>query len=93
MLVAVIALRWHYPTDALAGVVLGVGVVLIVDRAAQSLPGLQSSGQAVGGRNRTGQASNVRRALFSRTRRRSTQAFAGLELEAATEAAPRIGRG
>ena len=38
MIVAVIALRWHYPTDALAGVVLGVGVVLMVDRAAHSLP-------------------------------------------------------
>ncbi len=94
MIVAVIALRWHYPTDALAGVVLGVGVVLIVDRAAHSLPGLQSGGNAVGGHNRTGQASNVRQTLFSRTRRRSAQAFAGgLELEAATEAAPRSGRG
>jgi membrane-associated phospholipid phosphatase len=31
MVVAVIGLRWHLPTDALAGVVLGVGVVLLVD--------------------------------------------------------------
>ncbi len=94
MIVAVIALRWHYPTDALAGVVLGVGVVLMVDRAAHSLPARQSGGNAVGGRNRTGQASNVRQTLFSRTRPRSAQAIAGgLELEAATEAAPRIGRG
>lgn len=31
MIVAVIGLRWHYPTDALAGAVLGVGTVLTVD--------------------------------------------------------------
>jgi hypothetical protein len=29
--VAVTGLRWHYPTDALAGVALGVGTVLLVD--------------------------------------------------------------
>ena len=33
MVVAVIGLRWHYPTDALAGAVLGVGVVLLGGRA------------------------------------------------------------
>jgi membrane-associated phospholipid phosphatase len=31
MSVAVVALRWHYPTDALAGLAVGVGVVLVVD--------------------------------------------------------------
>jgi len=31
MIVAVIGLRWHYPTDALAGAVLGIGVVLLMD--------------------------------------------------------------
>jgi membrane-associated phospholipid phosphatase len=31
MVVAVIGLRWHLPTDALAGAVLGAGVVLLVD--------------------------------------------------------------
>jgi hypothetical protein len=31
MTTAVIGLRWHYPTDALAGVPLGVGVVLLLD--------------------------------------------------------------
>ncbi len=31
MVTAVIGLRWHLPTDALAGVILGVGVVLLVD--------------------------------------------------------------
>jgi len=31
MIVAVIGLRWHYPTDALAGLVLGIGVVLLTD--------------------------------------------------------------
>lgn len=29
--VAVVALRWHYPTDACAGVAWGVGVVLVLD--------------------------------------------------------------
>ena len=29
--VAVIGLRWHYPTDALGGIVLAVGTVLLVD--------------------------------------------------------------
>ncbi len=33
MTVAVIALRWHYPTDALAGLAYGVGTVLVVDGA------------------------------------------------------------
>ena len=31
MAVAVVALRWHYPTDALAGLLFGTGVVLAVD--------------------------------------------------------------
>lgn len=31
MAVAVVGLQWHYPTDALAGVVYGVGVVLVAD--------------------------------------------------------------
>lgn len=31
MAVAVIGLRWHYPTDALAGAAFGVGLVLTVD--------------------------------------------------------------
>jgi membrane-associated phospholipid phosphatase len=31
---AVVALRWHYPTDALAGLALGAGVVLVIDGAA-----------------------------------------------------------
>ena len=31
---AVVALRWHYPTDALAGLAFGVGVVLVIDGAA-----------------------------------------------------------
>jgi membrane-associated phospholipid phosphatase len=31
MAVAVVALRWHLPTDALAGLLFGVGTVLVVD--------------------------------------------------------------
>ncbi len=37
--VAVIVLRWHYPTDALGGIAVGVGSVLLVD-ALLHLPGL-----------------------------------------------------
>ena len=29
--ISVIALQWHFPTDALGGVMLGVGVVLLID--------------------------------------------------------------
>lgn len=36
MTVAVVALRWHFPTDALAGALLGAGVVLICDGGARS---------------------------------------------------------
>ena len=32
---SVVALRWHYPTDALAGLAVGVGVVLLSDCAAR----------------------------------------------------------
>lgn len=35
--VSVLALRWHYPTDALAGLAVGVGVVLLCDCAARGL--------------------------------------------------------
>ena len=33
MVVSVIGLRWHYPSDALAGMVLGVGTLLLIDGA------------------------------------------------------------
>ena len=32
---SVVALRWHFPTDALAGVAVGAGVVLLTDGAAR----------------------------------------------------------
>ena len=35
MAVAVTSLQWHYPTDALAGLTYGCGVVLVVDWAAR----------------------------------------------------------
>jgi membrane-associated phospholipid phosphatase len=31
MAIAVVALRWHYPSDALAGLAFGSGVVLLAD--------------------------------------------------------------
>ena len=34
MSAAVVSLHWHYPTDALAGLAYGVGVVLVADGAA-----------------------------------------------------------
>ena len=37
--VAVVALRWHYPTDAIGGVALGVGVVLIFHAGARWVAG------------------------------------------------------
>jgi membrane-associated phospholipid phosphatase len=37
MSIAVITLHWHYPTDALAGLAYGVGVVLVVDGVAWML--------------------------------------------------------
>ena len=37
MAVAVIALQWHLPTDALAGAAYGAGVVLVVDGAVWAL--------------------------------------------------------
>jgi undecaprenyl-diphosphatase len=38
MVVAVIGLRWHYPSDALAGLVLGVGAVLLIDGSLHVTP-------------------------------------------------------
>jgi membrane-associated phospholipid phosphatase len=35
--VAVTALRWHYPTDALAGLAVGAGVVLLTDCATRGM--------------------------------------------------------
>jgi len=35
MTAAVVALRWHFPTDAVAGLAWGVGVVLVADASAQ----------------------------------------------------------
>jgi membrane-associated phospholipid phosphatase len=35
--VAVTALRWHYPTDALAGLAVGAGVVLLTDCATRAI--------------------------------------------------------
>ena len=35
--VSVISLRWHYPTDAVAGLATGAGVVLVADCAARAV--------------------------------------------------------
>ncbi len=48
---AVIGLRWHLPTDALAGVVLGVGVVLLVDGVLHLRSGRLPPGDARGERD------------------------------------------
>jgi len=37
MAVAVVTLHWHFPTDALAGLAYGVGVVLVADGVARML--------------------------------------------------------
>ena len=51
MAVAVIGLRWHYPSDALGGVLVGVGVVLGLDGALHlgRAPVVPSGGRAPGG--------------------------------------------
>ncbi|HVA03694.1 MAG TPA: phosphatase PAP2 family protein [Acidimicrobiales bacterium] len=48
--VSVVALRWHFPTDAVAGAALGVGVVLLTDCAARALAGRVLAGRAGSGR-------------------------------------------
>ena len=47
---AVIALQWHYPTDALAGIAYGAGVMLLAD-AAVSTVGEKVHTRAAGGRS------------------------------------------
>jgi membrane-associated phospholipid phosphatase len=45
MSLAVVSLQWHYPTDALAGLAYGCGVLLVLDWAApRALASLTSSG-------------------------------------------------
>jgi membrane-associated phospholipid phosphatase len=39
MTIAVVALRWHFPTDSLGGAVLGVAVVLVVDAVSHLVGG------------------------------------------------------
>jgi membrane-associated phospholipid phosphatase len=39
---AVIVLRWHYPTDVLGGIWVGMGSVLVVDALLHALPALAS---------------------------------------------------
>jgi membrane-associated phospholipid phosphatase len=43
-----VALRWHYPSDALAGAAFGVGVVLAVDGILQMVGAKRASGQLGG---------------------------------------------
>ncbi len=56
--IAVVALQWHYPTDALAGVAFGTGVVLLLDgglrrvvAAARRVPSGSSAGPESAPRN------------------------------------------
>jgi membrane-associated phospholipid phosphatase len=41
MALAVVAMQWHLPTDSLAGLAYGVGVVLVVDAGAWMVAGLR----------------------------------------------------
>jgi membrane-associated phospholipid phosphatase len=43
MALAVVALQWHYPTDALAGLAYGAGVVLVLDGAARVVAGRRAT--------------------------------------------------
>ena len=53
---AVVALRWHFPTDAVGGALVGLGTVLTVDAVAH-LPGLARR-RGARGRPRRGQPSD-----------------------------------
>jgi membrane-associated phospholipid phosphatase len=60
MALAVVALRWHFPTDSLAGAVLGIGVVLVVDSVIHLVAGRIAGGRILGrgsGRHRRVDAS------------------------------------
>ena len=48
MSVAVVALQWHYPTDALAGLAFGVGVVVLADGLSWVVFHRRRGGQAEG---------------------------------------------
>jgi undecaprenyl-diphosphatase len=52
--IAVIALQWHYPTDALGGTAYGAGVVLLVDAAAWQVGSLVRARRAGGPPSRGG---------------------------------------
>jgi membrane-associated phospholipid phosphatase len=56
---AVIVLRWHYPTDALGGVAVGVGSVLVVDGLLHVPRIIAGTGSAWGGRCRLNADSHV----------------------------------
>jgi membrane-associated phospholipid phosphatase len=45
MTAAVVSLHWHYPTDALAGLAYGVGVVLLADGSAGRITVLVGRGR------------------------------------------------
>jgi hypothetical protein len=65
MIVAVVVMRWHYPTDALIGVPFAIGMVLVIDGAAGFLPnrqfGASRPGRALRPRSVTTQAPISRR--------------------------------
>lgn len=46
--IAVVAVRWHYPSDALAGVAFGTGVVLLVDGLLHLGGGQKAAGSGIG---------------------------------------------
>jgi membrane-associated phospholipid phosphatase len=64
MVVAVVALQWHYPTDALAGALFGVGTVLLIDGVIGIATGRGNGRSRHGGPQAAGQASHSARAHY-----------------------------
>lgn len=58
VMVAVVRLGWHYPTDALAGAIVGVGVVLSLDGTLQFLRTERADLMTSGHRDRSGSHQN-----------------------------------
>ena len=48
--VAVVALQWHFPTDALGGAAFGAGTVLLVDGVLHQAVAAVREGRSPGGR-------------------------------------------
>jgi hypothetical protein len=65
MIVAVVALQWHYPTDALAGALFGLGTVLLIDGVIGTATSRANGWSRSGGPRAAGQARHRSRAHYA----------------------------